>query len=820
MREDILRHRPAVFAGLALMVGVAASAYLSPTSSLAVLFATLACAALSICLGRLAVVRLGLLFLSFILVSECLHSTERESFSHTFLSRLAELKPERVVLVVRLVNVSVTPSAFNWIVTTDSVGIAYEKPVAVHGSVLLRLSRLNRDTIPLPEVGSTIRVFSTLEPFRDATNPHEFAGELKLQTNTETEAQGFIHSRYDYYILSPPTRTLYARAGDWLATVHHSITVLLDTAMTDEPSRGFVEAVVLGDRADMEKETLNDFTTSGVSHILAVSGFNVAIIALVIAQLLRLIGIYWHRPRTIIAMCGVLAYCAIVGFQPSVVRALLMIELYLLAQLIERKPDSVNIIMGAAAVNLLFRPSDLFDVSFQLTYSAVLGLILITPQIQRLFAPAITKKASKWKSYQRTLINGLAASLGASIASYPVIAAHFYRVSFIGLPANIPIIPLSALITALGFVLIPITLLSTWLGRLYGEATTYLTKGLLLLTKLCAHIPGAAHPAAEPSWIFVMCFLIVLVYCLRSLTRKQLAGRVVLSFVPLLLLVWLHVPFTNSILGRNEGKLQVLFFDVGQGDCILIHTPCDKSYFVDFGTVSRTGNAVAERTALPFLRAENVTNIDAGFISHMHRDHFGGAPTIAENCNLRTMYTSGERVSDTLARVLERDAREHHVACRVLSRGDTLHLDTDITLYVLHPDRRMYETQRTAYGQHINSGSLSFKLVYRKTSLLFLGDVERSEEEELRGAYGAFLRSDVVKVAHHGSLTSSSKEFVTVTHPKFAVISVGEHNHFGHPAPAIVKRWMTTGATVLRTDIEGAVLLTCDGERVRRQEWR
>jgi competence protein ComEC len=165
-------------------------------------------------------------------------------------------------------------------------------------------------------------------------------------------------------------------------------------------------------------------------------------------------------------------------------------------------------------------------------------------------------------------------------------------------------------------------------------------------------------------------------------------------------------------------------------------------------------------------------------------------------------------------------ALDQHIDCHVLSRGDTVQLDSEVTLYVLHPDRHVLNGLLTAYGQHINTGSLAFKVVYRSTSVLFLGDIERSEEESLVETYGDFLHSNIVKVAHHGSQTSSSREFVERTHPEFAVISVGEHNLFGHPSTAVLKRWNTNGATVCRTDLQGAVLLVSDGSRVDRAGWR
>jgi competence protein ComEC len=280
-------------------------------------------------------------------------------------------------------------------------------------------------------------------------------------------------------------------------------------------------------------------------------------------------------------------------------------------------------------------------------------------------------------------------------------------------------------------------------------------------------------------------------------------------------------PLTASVLEKNSSKLQVLFFDVGQGDCIYLRTPHGKSYFIDFGNADiHSASSRAERTALPFLRAEGETDIIAGFISHMHRDHFGGGSALLEQANMSEIFSSGERSHEKLASKLDADARKKATHLRILAAGDTIHLDEDVTLYTLHPTRPTMTGLHTNYGIHANDGSLTFKIVYGKTSMLFLGDIEARDEREMVREYGDFLHCDVVKVAHHGSLTSSSKELTRAARATYAVISVGAHNRFGHPAAAIVKRWMTSGTRVLRTDRDGAVLLTSDGRRVSRYAWR
>jgi competence protein ComEC len=837
--------RPALFAAFGLALGIAlASAmpdlFLHSYLASVLFFAILAFLISSlISRGRAPLLHIALLFAALVLFGGLITSLERASYHDTTLAHIADLKPPKAILTGTLTSSDERKREYLWTFETDSLGIVRDSLVSMKGRVVLHLPKNNLGTIDpslprdgqsirLPKPGSRLRVYCSLEPFRPATNPYEFASDLKLQTTTGAAAQGYVHSRFDYYLLPSPELGVLATIDQLLATAHKSILTLLDTAIRDKNSRGFVEAVVLGDRSDMDKETLDDFTTSGVAYILAVSGFNVAIVSLVIAQLLRIFGIYGFRTRISITMLMVLLYSAIVGFQPSVVRALLMIELYLLALLLERKPDPLNIVMSAAAINLLVRPYDLFDVGFQLSYAGVLGMILIAPKIRWLFGYDKENEPQPHTNDQRLLHSrfvkqlGIATTLtlGASIFSYPIIAAQFYRVSFVGLLAALPLIPLSALITAFGFLLIPITLFSKWLGQLYGDATGFLSQTQLVLTKLFAHVPAAAHSAASPSWIFLALLVASMFYCLWAKTRSQLMGRVILTAAFFLLLWEIGIPFTNSVLAKNKGKLQVLFFDVGQGDCIFFNTPSGKNYFVDFGKVDYADNAVLERTALPFLRAENITHIDAGFISHMHIDHIGGAPTLLHDCSVASILTSGERVGNSIARELDTQAREQHIATRILSRGDTVQLDSDLVLYVLSPDPRVRVSERTEYGENIHDGMLAFKLVYRNTSFLFLGDIERSEEETMLAYYGDFLRSNVVKVAHHGSLTSSSKEFVLATHPEFAVISVGEHNNFGHPAPAIVKRWMTSGANVLRTDHDGAVLLTSDGNVVKRVNWR
>lgn len=814
----LFRHRPALLTAVALASGIYVQS-LASFDAAVWLCTTIVC--LVCAMFRIApLIRLCSLCFAVTALGALLTSSARNSYEQTPLARIAKF--EKQIAITGIIE-DIRETETSELVTLRAARVAPigGREIPVHEEILLRISKagLLHSNVAMPVAGTSIKAIGTLEPFRPATNPHEYASAIALQMRTQTSCMLDVRTGFDLYVLNSSNGpSLRNTILSFAASIHTWIAAQLDASIRDESSRGFVKAVVLGNRDQMERETVDNFTTAGVAHILAVSGFNVAIVALVFAQLLRLLGLNRLRVRTLVTMLAIIAYAFIVGWQPSVARAAMMIVLYLIATLLERKPNSLNVIAGAAAIELLIRPLDLFDIGFQLSYAAVFGLILIAPQVKRLLGRAEVPDVPR--TYLDRLVDVTALSIGASIASYPVLASHFFRISIVGFAANVPIVPLSALITALGFILIPIAALSTSLGHIYGDAATYLTRALFTLTRISAHIPHAASSAAAPTALYLILFVLCVIFVLRSGTLQHFFGRVTVSVSGYVALSLLGAPLSASVLARNSEALQVLFFDVGQGDCIYLRTPQGYSYFIDFGSADIMGaSARAEQTALPFLRAEGMTDVMAGFISHMHRDHFGGGSALLERAHIGEIFSSGERSSTPLASFLERDARKGNTRLRTIALGDTIHLGDSVTLYTLHPSRAAASGLHTRYGLHPNNGSLAFKVVYSRTSLLFLGDVERDDELQMVSQYGAFLHSDVVKVAHHGSLTSSSKELTSSAQAKYAVISVGVHNRFGHPSPAILKRWMSAGTTVFRTDRDGAILLTSDGHTVRREQW-
>jgi len=241
---------------------------------------------------------------------------------------------------------------------------------------------------------------------------------------------------------------------------------------------------------------------------------------------------------------------------------------------------------------------------------------------------------------------------------------------------------------------------------------------------------------------------------------------------------------------------------------------------MDFGGVNVANTSRAERAVLPFMQAEGITHLDGGFITHMHRDHYGGAPFLVDHLGVEKLFWTGERVQDQLAHDLDRSVRAARVSTQRLSAGERLTLDSETTLYVLHPPKALVDERGPRLGARLNNGSLAAKLVYRNSSVLFLGDIEQVDEEMLVREYGSFLKSDVVKVAHHGSAGSVGREFIETVAARFAMFSVGEHNRYGHPARLALQRWYKRGARILRTDRQGAILLESNGARFKLRNWQ
>ncbi len=554
-------------------------------------------------------------------------------------------------------------------------------------------------------------------------------------------------------------------------------------ARLPETSAALLAGLLLGERTALPRETDEGFRRAGVYHVLAVSGFNVALLASSVFATLALVGVP-RRGAALAAGVVLIGFALVVGGQPSVLRATVMGLLLLLSVLLERESQVMNALALAAILLLLWSPGDLREPGFQLSFAATAGIIYL--------APPMSERLEAW-GWPVWLARALAVSLGAQLAITPIMLSAFNQLSLIGVLANLLVVPLAAPATTLGMLALSISLVSDTLAGLCFNALWLILVALRTVVWVAAAIPGAMVHLPAPDWGAVAAWYAALVLAPLSAGRRFAVPTLAALFLiaaGLSLWPWL---------GHGDGRLRVTFLDVGQGDATLIELPEGRRILVDGGPGGPRRFDVGERVIAPFLWNRPARRVDVVALSHSDVDHAGGLSAVLRHFAVGEFWENGSwgPGGEDTRRALERS----HTPRRVLHAGDRLWVG-EALFTVLNPDGGVPADP--------NDASLVLRLDWRGVSLLLTGDLGREGEERLRGRAGP-LRVLALKVAHHGSRFSSSAPFLEATRPAFAIVSAGARNPFRHPAPEVLQRLEAAGARVYRTDRDGAVIIETDG---------
>jgi len=569
-----------------------------------------------------------------------------------------------------------------------------------------------------------------------------------------------------------------------------------------ETSASLLAGLILGEKTGLPREAEEAFRRAGVYHILAVSGFNVALLASSVFFVLAALGIP-RRATAVAAGAALVGFALIVGGQASVLRATVMGLLLLAATLLDRESQLINALALAALVLLAWRPADLWGPGFQLSFAATAGIVYLTPAVTRWL------EGHGWPSWLATAV---AVSVGAQAAVTPAMLAHFNQLSLIGVAANLVVVPLAAAGTTIGMVALLVALASTIAADVLFQALWLVLLALRAAVWAAAAVPAAMVHLPAPSWaaILAWCGALALVPVVgeqsrggRRWTRAAAAACLVAA---LALSIW---PWMRP----GDGRLRVTFLDVGQGDAVLVEVPEGPRLLVDGGPGGARRLDVGERVLAPFLWNRPAARVDAVAVTHSDSDHSGGLRAVLTRLRVGEVWENGRwgpGTEDTL-RAVERSG-----ACRrTLVAGQRIWLGSAI-LTVLNPDGTQPLDEPALLGE--NEESLVLRLDWRGFSLLLTGDLGRSGEERVL-ASRAPVRALALKVGHHGSRFSSSEEFLTAARPALAVISVGARNPFHHPTPEALTRLEAAGARIYRTDRDGAVILETDGVSLWITRW-
>jgi competence protein ComEC len=461
---------------------------------------------------------------------------------------------------------------------------------------------------------------------------------------------------------------------------------------------------------------------------------------------------------------------------------------------LDREGSPANALGLAALACLGAEPGALLDPSLQLSLASVAGLVWLAGPLRRA-VPVAPSPPRTWRArLLEPLLSGLCATVAASLATAPILALQFRRLPALGLLANLAGVPIGTALTGTTALAAVVAAASPWAAQPLLWLSWPLARALLLVSDLAAAPRFAVIGTASPGP------LLCLLACGLILLAPRLAGRArwlaVSGFVACLVLPG---P-VRAAAAASRGRLEWLVVSVGQGDASLLRLPDGSAVLVDGGGTFPGGPDPGARDLVPLLRDLGVTRLAAVVVSHPHPDHVLGLASVAAAVPVERLYT-GEAALPEAARA----ALAGLPAPRRLGPGEGW-------------DRAgvRFEVVGAPLGELVeNDASLVLRVRFGATAFLLPGDIERAGEAAAL-VTGRTLSADVVKVPHHGSRTSSTAPFIAAVRPRWAVVSVGKGNRHGFPHPEPLERWGAAGATVVRTDEDGAIRFTSDGTTVRR----
>ena len=587
-----------------------------------------------------------------------------------------------------------------------------------------------------------------------------------------------------------------------------------------------LHTAVLGERRATDQIVEAGFRAAGATHVLSVSGLHLAAITLVcfagarwgLARIPRLpLWLDVQAAAAVIAMPVVVFYTLLTGAAVATVRSAVMMVVALAGTLVGRRSVAVGAIAAAVLALLAWSPLVVADVSFQLSVVSVLALTTLASRL----VPAErghtdSTAGGRWRRALRWLGRWFArmgaASVAAGLTTAPLVAHAFGEVAPAGPLGNLVLVPLIEL------VVVPFGLAGAFIGALgaTGPSAPFLT--------LASWAAQAALTIAEqfrlhaPLWltrspgVFETAGLSLgFAAALWSIRRDR--GRMFVSIAAAILLAAaVGSIVAHEMCRRLSRDLVITFLDVGQGDAAVIEAPGGHTLVIDAGGTYDGSFDPGARVVEPFLRARGIVRIELVALSHPHPDHQGGMHRILQRFPVRTLWTSGDDGRNPDYHLLLREARAAAVATPVPERwqlGSVL-LEPLGPFVTFGGGGEVGERIGPSDGVSVNDASLVLRASFASRAVLFTGDIEADGEGELcgRASVGQLVASDVLKVPHHGSRTSSSDELLEAVRPGLAVMSLGWRNRFRFPRPEVVARYRARGIRLLRTDLHGAVTLT------------
>ena len=563
--------------------------------------------------------------------------------------------------------------------------------------------------------------------------------------------------------------------------------------LLSQETNSLLVGVLIGDKSEISEDIIESFKISNLSHMLSVSGAHTSYIILGITFILSKskISKKWVYILTIFIL---ILFLFITNFTASVTRACFMSIIVLSANLIYRKPDIWTSISISLLAILIFNPFAINEIGLQLSYLGTIGIVLFNKNIESFLNKVnLNNKISKL----------LSVTISAQIMIMPIMAYKFNTISLTFFISNIIASPFLGINIILGFITIFVSFISFNIAKMLAILLDLSLKILIFISEFTSKIPLSSILIKTPN-IFTIIFIYELILIFNyiysiyhsnlnlRLFQKYLLNKVninkFLSISLILIIVFNIFSFFYSVIPKD---LKIYFIDVGQGDSCLIITPNNKNILID-------GGEGEPEVLLSYLLDRKIKTLDYIMISHFDSDHCNGLIEVIKNLKVRNILISKQAYFSYEYKTIANIINLKKIKVTFIKQGDTLNIDKNIKLNIFYPPEELeYED--------LNNNSIVAKLTYNLFSILFTGDIEKSEQDLIDRYKEGELKSDILKIAHHGSKTSSSEEFLEAVEPKIALIGVGENNTFGHPNNDILERLKEINCRIYRTDEMGEI---------------
>ncbi len=645
--------------------------------------------------------------------------------------------------------------------------------------------------------GNIISVKGSYYRGRTKRNPGEFDYNKYLLSNNISGIL-YVNQESDISVIDDDKNQF----SDFIFNVRKLIDKKFNELHSKETT-ALLRGLLLADRSEIDYETKTQFINSGVIHVLAISGLHVGFIAFIFYFLFNRFNTVF---RSLLTIGGLLFFLLLTGLPPSVFRATVMAVVISIGFITNRSTNIFNSLAIAAIILLLINPNDIYLPGFQLSFSAVLAIGAIYPIIEKW----INRFQIQYKAV-RYIILFMGVSFSAQIGTLPFTLIYFGKISIIALFTNLIVIPAIGLIISIAIITLIISVVSTFIASYYAMANELITSSLTKIISFTGDLTFSHLNIRSYSFIDLFVFYFFLILFFFYLPRF----RSIAAIAIMLLISSLNIYTISSIDDEEllaDNKLNIVMIDVGQGDAFLIKFPNGKTALIDAGGVTYKFDN-GERVIMPLLEYFNIDKIDYGFVSHIDNDHHAGFISLILNNKINEIYKPEIDTSSN------KDVRFDFFLkmCKIpvtYYNSQKIQIG-NAEVFILNNND--YFSDRVLSS---NESSGVIKITYGANSIIFTGDAGIETEKIYTSIYKDFLNSDVLKIGHHGSETSSSIEFINTVSPEISLVSAGINNSYGHPADKVISRLKEIGSKIFRTDKEGAVILQSDGTSFKKIVWK